>query len=213
MPDSVVLPRRRRILALDGGGVRGVFSLAILARMEALLREQTGKPSAVLADHFDFVAGTSTGAIIASFLSWGEEVARIQQLYFEQAAAMFVRAPLWRLRSGGLYDATGLRSFLRDYFVEEDGSPALLGTGKLRTLLMLVMRNATTGSAWPVTNNPRAMFNDPALPDCNLRLPLWQLVRASAAAPLYFPAETPRYRNRSCRPSCPCRLLRGYGLG
>jgi hypothetical protein len=41
-----------------------------------------------------------------------------------------------------------------------------------------------------VSNNPAAKFNDPALPDCNLNLPVWQLVRASTAAPVYFPPET-----------------------
>jgi hypothetical protein len=51
------------------------------------------------------------------------------------------------------------------------------------------MRNASTDSPWPVTNNPLAKFNDPALPDCNLNVPLWQLVRASTAAPTYFAPE------------------------
>src|SRR5262249_20698548 len=60
---------------------------------------------------------------------------------------------------------------------------------KLRTLLMMVMRNATTDSPWPLSNNPYAKYNDTARPDCNLKLPLWQLVRASTAAPTYFPPE------------------------
>jgi hypothetical protein len=51
------------------------------------------------------------------------------------------------------------------------------------------MRNHTTGSAWPVTNNPLAMYNQPSLPDCNLKVPLWKLVRASAAAPVFFDPE------------------------
>jgi predicted acylesterase/phospholipase RssA len=75
----------------------------------------------------------------------------------------------------------------------EDGEgkvPALLSTKKLRTLLTLVMRNHTTGSPWPVSNNPAAKFNDPARRNCNLHLPVWQLVRASTAAPVYFPPET-----------------------
>src|SRR5262249_19221578 len=57
-------------------------------------------------------------------------------------------------------------------------------------LLLLVLRNATTDSPWPVSNNPNAKYNDPARPDSNARLPLWQLVRASTAAPTYFPPET-----------------------
>jgi hypothetical protein len=54
---------------------------------------------------------------------------------------------------------------------------------------MMVMRNHTTDSPWPVSNNPRARYNDRERPDCNLNLPLWQLVRASTAAPTFFPPE------------------------
>jgi hypothetical protein len=52
------------------------------------------------------------------------------------------------------------------------------------------MRNATTDSPWPISNNPRAKYNAGGREDCNLRLPLWQLVRASTAAPTYFPPES-----------------------
>jgi len=51
------------------------------------------------------------------------------------------------------------------------------------------MRNASTDSPWPVSNNPFAKYNQRNRPDCNLLLPLWQLVRASTAAPTYFPPE------------------------
>jgi hypothetical protein len=54
---------------------------------------------------------------------------------------------------------------------------------------MIVLRNATTDSPWPLSNNPLAKYNQPDRADCNLRLPLWQLVRASTAAPTYFPPE------------------------
>ncbi len=66
---------------------------------------------------------------------------------------------------------------------------ATLGSTGLRTLLMMVMRNHTTDSPWPVCNNPLAKYNQVARKDCNLRLPLWQLARASTAAPTYFPPE------------------------
>ena len=56
---------------------------------------------------------------------------------------------------------------------------------------MIVLRNATTDSPWPVSSNPRAKYNDIAVcgKDSNLHLPLWQLVRASTAAPTFFPPE------------------------
>src|SRR6185437_9984937 len=95
------------------------------------------------------------------------------------------------------YDAAHLSEQLREVFrahltpEERHAGRAdiTLGSSALRTLLLVVMRNATTDSPWPVSNNPRAKFNDRALPDCNLDIPLWQLVRASTAAPTYFAPE------------------------
>jgi uncharacterized protein len=56
----------------------------------------------------------------------------------------------------------------------------------------MVLRNASTDSPWPISNNPGAKYNDCTRADCNLNLPLWQLVRASTAAPTYFPPEVVR---------------------
>ena len=64
-----------------------------------------------------------------------------------------------------------------------------LGAPELETLLLLVVRNATTNSPWPISNNPFAKYNDAQHFACNLNFPLWQLVRASTAAPTYFPPE------------------------
>jgi hypothetical protein len=52
-----------------------------------------------------------------------------------------------------------------------------------------VTRNVTTDSPWPVSSNPDARYNDPGRSDCNLHIQFWQLVRASTAAPVYFPPE------------------------
>jgi uncharacterized protein len=72
MPVEDVVVRRgpRKLLALDGGGIRGVITIEVLAEIESLLRKKTG-PKVVLADDFDYVAGTSTGAIIATCISLG----------------------------------------------------------------------------------------------------------------------------------------------
>lgn len=180
----------KRLLALDGGGIRGVFSLEILARIETLLREKTGRKELVLADYYDYIAGTSTGGIIATCLSWGMSVAMIQDLYINRSLEMF-RPEAWYRRWRSKFAAEAITAMLKKVFSEDDGrTPALLGTKRLRTLLVLVMRNYSTGSPWPVSNNPAAKFNDPKAPDCNLDIPLWQLVRASTAAPTYFPPET-----------------------
>jgi hypothetical protein len=187
----------KRILSLDGGGIRGIFSLEILLHIQQLLRDHFKAPERVLADHFDFFAGTSTGAIIAACLGWGMPVEEIRAMYEEHGKAMFQpvswRHPLRRLFVSR-YDSTKLSKMLRDTFSEdaEDGTgkvPSLLGTKHLKTLLLVVMRNHTTGSAWPITNNPKAKYNQIDLPDSNLNIPLWQVVRASTAAPVYFDPE------------------------
>ena len=81
--------------------------------------------------------------------------------------------------------ACGFGELLQDML----GSDTTLGSEDLKTLLLIVVRNATTDSPWPVSNNPNALFNDPSRADNNLAIPLWQLVRASTAAPTYFPPE------------------------
>jgi patatin-like phospholipase/acyl hydrolase len=162
--------------------------------MEALLRKELGKPDLVLADHFQFMAGTSTGAIIASLLAWGEPVAKVRKLYDEHCREIFPRLwtwKIWRLArlATAFYDAQKLEAFLKRQFKEKDPwekHPALLRTHKLKTLLLVCLRNASTGSAWPITNNPMATFNRGDAPENNLNIPLWELVRASTAAPIYF---------------------------
>lgn len=184
----------KHILTLDGGGIRGVFSLEILLRIETLLREHFKAPELILADHFEFFAGTSTGAIIATGLSWGMTVEEILELYVQHGTTMFQHVPWYhpvRRFLVSRYEAKPLSDMLRRIF-SEDGKgevPALLDTKRLKTLLLVVLRNHTTGSAWPVTNNPLAMYNQSDLPDCNLKVPLWKLVRASAAAPIFFDPE------------------------
>ena len=187
----------RRILALDGGGIRGAFSLQILARIEELFRQERQQPDLVLSDVFDLIAGTSTGAIIATFLSWGLPVAEIEKLYVEESPVMFSKGSWtqqWRFK----YKPEAIAGFFKSRFVEEDGAPALLGTRRLKTLLLIVMRNGSTGSAWPVCNNPAALFNDRDHEECNLDIPLWQLLRASTAAPTYFPPEEIRLGGKTC---------------
>jgi len=97
---------------------------------------------------------------------------------------MFTKANLLK-RLRYRFDSEPLALKLKEVFDAE----TTLGSEKLQTLLLLVMRNASTDSPWPLSNNPHARYNDPARPDNNLLFPLWQLVRASTAAPTYFPPE------------------------
>jgi len=175
-----------KLLALDGGGIRGVISLEIVREIERTLQTELGRDDTfVLADYFDYIGGTSTGAIIATFLSLGWRVADILAFYVKAGPAMFDRSNLLK-RFKYKFEDQKLAALLR----EQLGADRLLGDAGLKTLLLLVMRNASTDSPWPISNNPRAKYNDPARPDSNSLLPLWQLVRASTAAPTYFPPET-----------------------
>ncbi len=188
-PRTIQPEPRARLLSFDGGGIRGLFALQYAKRIETLLREKTGKPDRVRADYFHYVGGTSTGAIIAAFVSWGLPVDEIERLYKLNAAAMFQKSGVLQRYTSHRFIAEGLSDFLRNFFVEDDGSIANFGTSKLKTLLLIVTRNASTGSAWPVSNNPAAKYNAIDSPGNNLQIPLWKLIRASTAAPTFFPPE------------------------
>ncbi|MDT4898981.1 MAG: hypothetical protein QOH25_4058 [Acidobacteriota bacterium] len=187
----------RKLLALDGGGIRGVMTLEVLAKMEAELQNNLGRAADfVLADYFDYIAGTSTGAIIATCLSLGMRVDDIRTFYIESGPAMFDKTNLITRYYRNKFHDEKLAKKLQDVIAQKSGEPdATLGSTALRTYLLLVLRNATTDSPWPISNNPLAKYNDTARPGCNLHLPLWQLVRASTAAPTYFPPEVVMFPN------------------
>jgi len=197
MPSTLIKridsPGPKKILSCDGGGILGLISVEILARIEAQLRIRLAKPELVLADWFDFVSGTSTGAIIAACIASGMSMDRIREFYVGSGEQMFDKASVFKRLSYNYNDeplAEKLRCELNRALGYSAGdSPATLGDTGLRTLLMMVLRNHTTDSPWPVSNNPRARYNQPERKDCNLGLPLWQLVRASTAAPTFFPPE------------------------
>src|SRR5258705_10586401 len=83
---------QKKLLALDGGGIRGVITLEVLKRIEQILRERAANPNLVLSDYFDYISGTSTGAIIATCLSIEMTVGAITKFYHESGPAIFSRA-------------------------------------------------------------------------------------------------------------------------
>jgi patatin-like phospholipase/acyl hydrolase len=178
------------------------MTLEVLARIESELQSALGLDDRfVLADYFDYVAGTSTGAIIATCISLGMRVDKIREFYIESGPAMFDKANLLRRYLHNKFQSEKLTQKLKNVIAEKSGeAAATLGSDALRTYLMLVLRNATTDSPWPVSNNPEAKYNDRALSDCNLKLPLWQLVRASTAAPTYFPPEIITFEGKDGKP-------------
>jgi uncharacterized protein len=175
----------RKLLALDGGGIRGVLTLQVLIRMEEILRDESGQGKDFrLCNYFDYIGGTSTGAIIAAGLSIGMTAQELSDFYIATGPAMFEKAFLLR-RLKNLYQSEPLEGKLKEIF----GAETTLDSEKLRCLLLVVTRNVTTDSPWPISTNPLAKYNAPGRKDRNTKIPLWQLVRASTAAPVFFPPE------------------------
>jgi len=177
--------RPRKLLALDGGGIRGIMTLEVLAKIESLLAQATGKGSAFrLCQFFDYIAGTSTGAIIAAGLARGMSAQELLTFYQQTGPAMFDKAFLLQ-RWKTLYKSEPLAKELQKTF----GEKTTLSPEDLCCLFLAVTRNVTTDSPWPVSSNPLAKYNQRDRKDCNLQIPLWRLVRASTAAPIFFPPE------------------------
>lgn len=176
---------KHKILALDGGGIRGILTLEVLARMEKMLAEATGGGAEFrLCDFFDYVGGTSTGAIIAAGLARGMSAKDLLAFYQETGPAMFDKQFILK-RWHALYKSEPLKKELQKTF----GAETTLKPDDLKCLLLAVTRNRTTDSPWPISSNPQAKYNDPSRLDCNLNIPMWQIVRASTAAPVFFPPE------------------------
>jgi hypothetical protein len=178
----------KKMLALDGGGIRGVLTLEILRLLEAQLRRRYGD-GMVLSDYFDYIGGTSTGAIIAAALALGKPVTELQASYRRLANKVFAKRwfPMW-IRS--LYRDVPLTSELKGFL----GKDRTLGDPALRSLLLLVLHNTNTDSPWPLSNCTQAKYNRAdrclnAPSDRNLDLSLVDLVRGSTAAPVYFPPQ------------------------
>jgi patatin-like phospholipase/acyl hydrolase len=173
-----------RLLALDGGGIRGLITLAVLVRLEELLSKAWGGPNFRLCQFFDCIGGTSTGAIIATGLARGMSAKELLSFYKDFGRAVFTKRNLFE-RWKSLYGNGPLETKLREFFKH----PESLQPEHLQCLLVVVTRNATTDSAWPISSNPWARYNAPTRKDCNLCIPQWKIVRASTAAPVYFPPE------------------------
>lgn len=182
----------KRILALDGGGVRGILSLGFLRQIESLLRSRHGNdPAFRLCHYFDLIAGTSTGSIIAALLAQGWSVEEVIIRYLDLADQVFARR-WWDWRRGVLRPRYRPRE-LADLLRRTLGADCRLGDQDLlRTGLLVMCKRLDTGSPWALSNNPRGPYfhpkpNSPVVANRDYRL--WQVVRASTAAPTFFQPE------------------------
>ena len=175
----------KRILALDGGGVKGVLTLGMLKALEDELRRRAGGAENFrLSDYYDLIGGTSTGAIISAGLALGLSVDELIALYMRLGPDVFGRNSGDGVFLQSKFDARKLRRALHSVL-----STKTLGSQDLKTGLAIHAKRIDTGSAWVVTNHPLGIFYDPPA-DSNIfpnkRYRLTDLVLASAAAPTFF---------------------------
>lgn len=163
-----------KILSLDGGGIRGLITAIWLDKLE----NELGAP---LNQHFDLVAGTSTGGILAAAVGLGIPARNIVDLYRKHGQTIFPRAAsrrwdrITRVFGEGFsapkYSPAGLESSLTRIF----GDRTL---GELAKPTIIFSYNVFTRE--PVVFKS---YKDPYR-----TIPVWQAVRASCSAPTYFPA-------------------------
>lgn len=182
----LMAPGPKRILSLDGGGIRGAISIGYLSEIECILRERFNEPNLVLADYFDLIGGTSTGAIIATLLAKGHTVSEVEQKYKELGGKIF-GSRFWGIAYFFLpyflpakYDAKPLETE-----IERAVKNITLGDGKdLKTGLCIFAKRADTLTPYAFYNHPRGYYYDE-----NKGLLLKDLLRATSAAPTYFTAK------------------------
>ena len=172
--------KMQRILSLDGGGIRGLVTSLWLGGVEDTLA-QAGKTGGLL-KHFDLLAGSSTGALVACGLGIGLSPAQLADLYRDERHTIFpgLASRLWsragRIFSQGpsapRYDGAGLEKVLKKVF-----GRTTLGQLKVPTLV----------TAYDTVTRTPVVFK--SFKAQHKALPVWEVCRASAAAPTYFPAH------------------------
>lgn len=185
LQDRIESKGRKRILALDGGGIRGLITLGYLEHMETLL--SGGDADWRLRDHFDLIGGTSTGAIIAAGLALGLSVAEILDHYLKLGKAIFGRTTVL----GGLTNGALAAKFSTqpvEAALDSIIGDRVLSSEEITTGLCVVTKRFDTNSVWPIVNAPgnRYTFHE-TKPNGQFRLS--SVVRASTAAPTYFDPE------------------------
>jgi len=175
--------KKYRILALDGGGIRGLITAVWLDRLE----QKLGTP---LNNHFDLFAGTSTGSILACGVAMGLSASSIIDLYLDNAKTIFPgrASRLWsrtqRLLSQGpsapKYDGKGLQQVLQKVFRKKNRNILF---GELSKKPVLVFSYDTLNRQSIVFKNTKQEHT---------RIPVFQICKASSSAPTYFPAHVMR---------------------
>jgi len=168
-----------QILALSGGGFRGLFTAQVLTELE----RQAGRP---LAQCFDLIAGTSIGGIIALGLALERPAAEIRDLFSRRGASIFSSRPKPKNWFFSRYDY--LRFLCKPKYTGEDlreavedvlGHNTLLGDAQHRVLVPTV--NMTRGKVQMLKTPHHQNFVS------DHRLRMVDVAMATSAAPTYFP--------------------------
>lgn len=76
-------PKKFKILCIDGGGIKGLYSAQLLAKFEEVFRTN-------LSDHFDLICGTSTGGIIALGASLKIPMSKVVEFYEQKGSQILL---------------------------------------------------------------------------------------------------------------------------
>lgn len=155
----------KKILTIDGGGIKGVFAASFLAQIEE-------ECDVRICDYFDLIAGTSTGGIIAAALAVGIPVKDILEMYMTNGKKIFPKNRRWML-SKGKYDSKPLQEALGMVFEQKCIKDC-------KTRLLMPAFNLESGKV-RVFKTPHA---DDLWHDKDLKIV--DCVLATTAAPLYF---------------------------
>lgn len=166
-----------KILSIDGGGIRGIIPGQILVSLENKLQQKTSNPKARLADFFDFFAGTSTGGILTCLYNTGTPAEDAVQLYLLNGSEIFNKTFLKKISSlfgivDEKFDAVSLEQCLKKYFNQ--------------TKLSQLFRHCIITSYDIKHRNPFFFRQWKAKENTDYDFPLWQVARATSAAPTYF---------------------------
>ena len=145
-------PGPKRILALDGGGARGLLTLGVLAQLEKELGRRSGDANQFrLAHYFDLIGGTSTGSIIATTLALEWRVRDVVDLYFKLLPSIFAKP---RVPSFLRIFMPGFSNAALTLALNEHLGDRMLNSEDLKTGLAIHAKRIDSGSAWILVNNP-----------------------------------------------------------
>ncbi len=159
----------RRILTIDGGGIKGVFPASFLAELEAHL----GQP---IVEYFDLIAGTSTGGIIALALGFGLSARQILELYEKNGRRIFPHTMGFTLP--GVFRAKYAKAALPEVLKEVFGD-LRLGNSRVRLLIPSLNLATEYVHIYKTSHHP-TLVND-------YKVPAVEVAMATVAAPTYFP--------------------------